>query len=495
MTLLIADCKLQTADCGLQIAIDDCRLTIADCKLRIAIVDCKLEIVLQIARRFVKWIPRSLITVALVLIAEAGHAQVLLEHPFEVPASGEVVASISAACESCDWGAAGREAIVLKLMIDDSYSQHVMLLHGSASMEHRVLLGSLTGGPHRLVVERDAMFTSKEAGSATLGAVKIETYGPNTPEHEWLSRAPILYARPGTVERFTDVPLMMYAEADMGGYRYSVIFSHEDGGTPTDRLMATWGRATDIEFVYGFSRGSEGTLNEEYQGADHAIVPFSGARFGTHPLLWVSTVNNMIGESGPQDAVRFAPAPQFVRLGDVSREVVMDANPWTYSVMAAELAREGRIDPDAAPGSGNIADPRRFAIVEACGDVRDATLAFELAVEQDDGTVVWYSSDRGEPRFRIARSGCFRGAAPLPDGVTIEKINGIRVRAYTRPPREQEVPLLPGTGRVMLRRLNAVLMLDDTFKPVSAGLRWMGSLAITGESAAIEIPVKSSRRE
>ena len=34
-------------------------------------------------------------------------------------------------------------------------------------------------------------------------------------------------------------------------FRYSVIFSNEDGGTATDRLMATWGRTTDIEFVYG----------------------------------------------------------------------------------------------------------------------------------------------------------------------------------------------------------------------------------------------------
>ena len=33
--------------------------------------------------------------------------------------------------------------------------------------------------------------------------------------------------------------------------RYSVVFSNEDGGTPADRLLATWGRLTDIEYVYG----------------------------------------------------------------------------------------------------------------------------------------------------------------------------------------------------------------------------------------------------
>ena len=67
--------------------------------------------------------------------------------------------------------------------------------------------------------------------------------------------APIVYARPNTVGKFTDLPLLMWYEvvptARGRQYRYSVIFSNEDGGTQTDRLMATWGRTTDIEFIYG----------------------------------------------------------------------------------------------------------------------------------------------------------------------------------------------------------------------------------------------------
>ena len=32
--------------------------------------------------------------------------------------------------------------------------------------------------------------------------------------------------------------------------RYTAIFTNEDGGTQTAALMARWGRATDIEWVY-----------------------------------------------------------------------------------------------------------------------------------------------------------------------------------------------------------------------------------------------------
>ena len=60
--------------------------------------------------------------------------------------------------------------------------------------------------------------------------------------------------------------------------------------------------------------------------------------------------------------VRYAPAPVAVDLKDVSREVVMDANAWTYEVMTKELMREGKIVADAPTGQGTIPDPRRYVI-------------------------------------------------------------------------------------------------------------------------------------
>src|SRR5687767_438034 len=284
--------------------------------------------------------------------------QVALEHTFEVPSSGEAIATIPAGCKRCDWGAQDREAVALRLTLDGIYSQHLLLTRGERPADYTVMLGSLPHGKHRLVLERDAARSSPNAGDVVIGQVDVRVHAPDSPEYTLLSTAPILHARAGTIERFSDVPLFMYAEAGPdGGFAYTVIFSHEDGGTPTDRLMATWGRSTDIEYVYGFSAAAPAG---EYQGRDHEILPFRGTRAGSHPLLWVSTDNNMVSDRGPENAVRFAPAPQLVKLVNASRETVMDLNPWLYRVMASELAREGRIDPTAAPGSGKVADPREF---------------------------------------------------------------------------------------------------------------------------------------
>src|SRR6185369_6260887 len=100
---------------------------------------------------------------------------------------------------------------------------------------------------------------------------------------------------------FTDPPVFMWYETERTPgstwYRYSVIFSNEDGGTQTDRLMATWGRTTDIEFVYGVEVDeTDRILAEEFQGPGHEVPAFKGTHEGRHPRLWVSTDNNMVSE-------------------------------------------------------------------------------------------------------------------------------------------------------------------------------------------------------
>lgn len=423
-----------------------------------------------------------------------GQADAPSEHRFTVAQAGEAVATITAGCERCDWGAAGREAVALRVLVNGEYSQHLLLVRGEAPAPYRIMLGSLPAGDHRLTLERDAAHSAKGAGAVRLHAVEVSSVAEGAPGHAWLSQAPFLYARPGTVERFSDVPVLMWVEptpAPGKGFRYSVIFTHEDGGTPTDRLMATWGRATDIEFLFGAEDAGDGIIRQEIQGRNHEILPFTGKRAGSHPLLWVFTDNNMVTDSGP-DGVRFAPAPEPVTLENESREVVMDRNPWTYAVMAAELHREGRIDPTAQPGSAKIPDPRQFAFIEACGEIDRATLAFEVGTAGAGGAVQWHAGDRGDVRFRIARSGCVRSAVPLTPGTKLEDLRGVRIRAYTRQRRDGEPPMPSGTGRVTLHRLNTVFMLDEAYRPVPSGVRWTGVIEARGEAAPVPVPVHPS---
>jgi len=408
---------------------------------------------------------------------------------------GEAVATIAAGCAGCDWSVAGREAALLEVSLDGKYSQHVALTRGAGAAGYIVMLGAVEAGPHRLSIARDTKRSAAGAGAVTFGRTDVKVFDRGAPEHEWLARAPILRARPGTVERFSDVPLVMYVERGVNGesgsryqLQYTVIFTNEDGGTPTDRLMATWGRTTDIEFVYGVTDPAAGEApREEIQAAGHKWIPFQGPREGAHPVLWVATENNMVADRGPEDAIRFAPAPQLVSLAGTSRERVMDDNPWMYAVTSAEMIREHRVDPQAAAGSGKIVDPRRYVTVEACGQVKDATLALDIGVRPAGGDVTWLPTDT-DPRFRIARGGCFRGGAPVPAGLTAADVAGLRIRAYARPARQGE-PVAPAPS-VVLEAVTKVFMLNGNFVPEVLPLSWKGSLPVKTDSSPVPIPLR-----
>jgi len=64
---------------------------------------------------------------------------------------------------------------------------------------------------------------------------------------------------------------------------------------------------------------------------------------------------------------------QIVRQGEPIPAVRQTADIIVTDEPSAEMIREHRVDPAATPGSGRIVDPRRYATVEACGAVKDAT--------------------------------------------------------------------------------------------------------------------------
>ncbi len=412
---------------------------------------------------------------------------------FSFDRAGEVVARIHAGCAKCDWGETGREAVALRLSVDGTYSQHVFLSRGEEAADYRVRLGTLAPGRHELRIERDAHLSAKGAGPASIDVASIGLVAEGADDFTAQSMAPIVYARPNTVGRFTDLPLLMWYEVERTArgrqFRYSVIFSNEDGGTQTDRLMATWGRTTDIEFVYGVEIDAAGrVLAEEFQGPGHEVPAFKGQHQGRHPLLWVSTDNNMVSESGPTQ-MRYAPEAMKFDLTDVSREAVMDANPWTYAIASLEMRREGKIVDDAPPGNNTISDPRRFVYVEACGQVGNAALAISVGSVRlrPDPEPIWTPSDRGLRQYRIARDGCFRIATPMPAGTRASDIRAIRVQAFERPPAAGAAPVAPNP--VTLTRVNKAFMLDEHYLPGPSILKWEGTATIRAGGDPFEVGV------
>ena len=402
---------------------------------------------------------------------------------FTATADAEVIARITVDCGACAWDKTGSEAVVLAITLDDRAPLHLPLVR-SGEAEYRVLLGAVGAGGHVVVVDVEKNLTAPSVRDigATLHSVEIDQIPVTDSTYQALSLAPFVYARPDTVGRFTDVPLLMWYESELTArgtrYRYSVVFSNEDGGTPADRLMATWGRTTDIEYVYSVEVDpNDVILSEDMQGPKHEILPFKGKREGQHPLLWVSTENNMVLDHG-STAVRYAPAPTAVDLKDASREVVMDANAWTYEVMTRELMREGKIVADAPTGQGTIPDPRRYVFLEGCGEAGNNALA--VAVQVNDQ---WWSSDRGVTEYRIVRDGCFRAAIPLPGTASAGDVRAVRVQAFPRKDKPANTPS-------RFTRLNRVFALNERFEPGEDVLRWAGTAILRPGGTPFEMPVR-----
>jgi hypothetical protein len=415
----------------------------------------------------------------------------LHEHAFHLDREAEAVATVTASCERCDWGAKGREAAVLTLAVDGVPSQHLVLFRG-APAAYRVLLGPLGAGPHRLALARDAKRSARGAGPVRVEAVAIEAVSAGEPGYLELAHAPILHTRPGSLDRFSDVPLLAWVEtrvaADGGReLRYSVIFSHEDGGTPLDRLMATWGRATDIELVYAVELDPEGRVRREaYQGKHHVIAPFQGGRVGRHPVLYVVTRNNLVRDRGRRTP-RVAPAPLPFSLDGASREAVMDAHPWTYRVSGQEVRREGLVA--RAPGRKRIRDPRRFAYVEACAEVRDARIAFDLGFPAPGGGLRWVASDAPGRDFRVGRSGCFRAAVAMPEGSALAEALTLRFRAHTRPSHRGERRLPRGSGSARLDRVTRLFGLGADDAPGPSVFAWSAGAELPPDGTPLELPI------
>ena len=400
---------------------------------------------------------------------------------FNASGNAEAIATVSVTCDECAWEKTGTEAAVLKLAVDGRAPISLPIVRGGES-EYRVMLGAVSSGKHTLAIVQDPDLSARAFTSSTpaLWRAGVDLVEASSEHYEALSRAPFVYARPDTVGKFTDVPILMWYEVEPAEngkrYRYTVIFSNEDGGTPADRLMATWGRTTDIEHIYSVEIADDGSIRrEDMQGPEHKILPFTGTREGRHPLLWVSTSNNMVLDHGTT-TVRYAPAPILANLTDVSREMVMDTNAWTYEVAAKELAREGKIGDDPPPGKGAIPDPRRYAYLEGCGTLGNRALTFAIEVNEK-----WIAADRGAG-YRIARDGCFRGAAPLPANTTVDNVSAVRVLAFARQDK-------PSTTPVIFTRLNTLFGLDENYKPTASRLHWTGAARINAGGAPLEIPV------
>ncbi len=392
--------------------------------------------------------------------------EMLLERTFRVDAEAEVVAELQARSPEANWGEAGREAAVLTVLLNERHHQEVVLFAGAESFRYSLHLGRVRPGVHTVRLIWNRARSAPHAPAPVIEDFTLHPVSRADPEFLPLAHSPILYARPNTVGRFSDIPLLMWYEVTRAPetltIRYSVVFSNEDGGTETSALMARWGRATDIEWVYAVTLTPTGrVLDARYQGPRHRPRRFRGRREGDHPLLLVVSTNNNFSDRG-RSPMRFALRPIPFDTSAVAREELMDRHPWTYRIMAEELKREGKLGPTVRIGE-HIPDPRRYVYIEVVADQRDAGLSLAVKLAGDR---TWYTSDLGLAYFKLERSGFLRTAIPLPEGVTASRIERLLLRCdaleASRPPRDGERLM---RAECFVRSIRKVFLLDSEFRP------------------------------
>ncbi|HJQ35419.1 MAG TPA: hypothetical protein VJ866_24920 [Pyrinomonadaceae bacterium] len=363
----------------------------------------------------------------------------LAAETFTVAADAEVELEVEARSPGANWGREGAEAAALTVLVDGAYSQDLLLWAGDDFYKYRVALGRLSKGRHKVTAALNAERSAAGARRAEVKALRPLVHesardAASDEELFALAHSPVLYARANTIDHFTDIPLLMYYEIlhttpGETVYRYTVVFTNEDGGTQTAALFARWGRGTDIEWVYEVRARAGKIIEETFQGVRHETKHFRGQRTGgEHPLLADASDNNNFTDLACT-AVRFAPSPVRARLEAATRESVMDSFPQTYRAMTEELKREGRIS-ETPSDINTVADPREYLYIEAASTQEGAAVAFDVKLK---GRTETFSSDMGEPRLRIERSGYFRTAVRLPKTVAPEAVESVTARCHSHP--------------------------------------------------------------
>ncbi|WP_199624608.1 hypothetical protein [Paenibacillus alkalitolerans] len=391
-------------------------------------------------------------------------------HEFEWSAAGFLELTLTIRADS-DWSVTDRESALIDIHLDGVYNQTVITHMGERDFPYVRLLGWVEAGEHKLSLAF-SRYSSPLAQEAALVSFRIERIEADSEKALVYKHAPVLHYRQLAhpyESRYTDTPMLTfyltYEEAGLSVIEYHTLYSHEDEGTAAPLLMSKWGRLTDIEWAYRVYLNAEGgVVKAEYQGPHHKTTTFAGGyALGGHPVLQAATGNGNVTDEPLSHCRCLLPPVYRWHPESEPRERVMDLYPFTYQMMCWELRRQARWESPADSDTIQLADPRSYLYVQTSKYGVDRSLKTSVDIQVKlTGEPRWYSSSFGDRRagsFRAAYDGPyerFSTAVKLPDGMSVDRIEEIRVS------------LLPGgEDRMTVKGLKA-FFLDESFLPGDA---------------------------
>lgn len=364
--------------------------------------------------------------------------------PFTVAAAGEGVATLKIATVGTDWGTKDSESVVVSYDLDGAPLGQLVLYGGETPTEYRVLLGAVTPGAHVIGLHAEKKLSpNPKAPVSVTAAAAVESIPAGDPRYDFTRYAPIVLGIDTSVNAIpqhpgyarSDVPLIVYAKpipkVGYTTYQYVLIWSNEDFGTGIypDVLMARYGRTTDIEGIVEVDVDGAGTLlTTRYRPDETGNLPvFAGSYRGSHPIVRVATGNGLIEDDGTS-TLAFGIAPYAFDDTGLPRELGMDLDPISYAIMAKEMIREGKTEPNPNPNTKKLSDARNYLFVDYDIDV-DVGGQVLRGITTIGGTT--YYSDHNQPIQGLSprvSKGIGRLAIEVPPGTQIGDIQSFGLR-------------------------------------------------------------------
>lgn len=365
----------------------------------------------------------------------------------DAPHGGEALLRFTTDAPGSDWGTHGAESAVAQVLVDGQPRTN-LVVPSATPTRRAIALGALTPGSHRVQVRFDDQASPPLVSQMNLVGIRASVSAPTAADNPVLAHAPVVVGRAlptlGSADQnaTTDTPVLAWHEvrdAATPGHRiveYSVVWSNEDGGTDTPALMARWGRTTDIEWIYRVELDASGKRvpgTDVYQAPSHQTLHFTGTYEAGHPVLQTCTSNNNMCDQvvlpPGQPGLRFLLAADETRPPDRARESLMDAHPWTYPVMAAEMQRENKVEQPGFASTPQMSDQRNYLWLEmrkATGTAATTVSAPGVSIGvRLKGDPTLYRSDHQEPSWSVTRDDPAATTVELPLGTSTSDIASI----------------------------------------------------------------------
>ena len=220
-----------------------------------------------------QFIYSSLIFVSLLLSqipVDLGQNQTY-SHTVSLDSDGEYLMNIMLSSNT-SWEQENNESAILTVFINDVYNQDIVIYNGENNHYYNQAIGYLNAGEHQIDFYFDYAKSSTEASNIHIESVDFINAFLVDVDPDVFKYSPVLYGRnifAWNESNYTDIPLLMYHEISYSStiktITYGIIFSNEDSrvGIGLSDMMLSWGRTTDIEWIYQVSLNS----------ADENVVP------------------------------------------------------------------------------------------------------------------------------------------------------------------------------------------------------------------------------